>query len=297
MPIGPMKRGLRRFAALAERAVYFRQWFLAYKFGDTWAGPSSSLGGMVHLVPPRESKWADPFPVKEGDRYYIFMEELDRKTRRGHISVMELDRSGAVKGPVKILQHEYHLSYPYVFKWRDTYFMVPESRMNRTVELYKCKEFPYEWEHHSTLMSDVGAVDSTLEEIDGRWWMFATIAPDDVSAKRELHLFHSETPLGPWISHPRNPVKSDLSSARPAGRIIRHNGELYRPSQDSTNLEAYSQAVTMNKILHISPSEYEETPVSRISPDWGDKLLATHTFNTCDGLTVVDGLMLRRRLF
>jgi len=292
-----MKRGLQRFAGLVERAVYFRQWFLAYRFGDTSAGPASSLAGMTRLVPPKDSKWADPFPVKEMDEYFIFLEVLDRKTGKGHLSVMELDRSGVAKAPVKILDHEYHLSYPYVFKWRDSYYMVPESRANRTVELYVCKEFPYEWEHQITLMSDVGAVDSTLEEIEGRWWMFTTIAPDGVSAKSELHLFHSDTPLGPWTPHPRNPVKSDRSSARPAGRIIRHDGEMYRPSQDSTKLESYSQAVTMNKILRISLNDYEETPVSRISPGPGDDMIATHTFNMCDGLTVVDGLMLRRRLF
>ena len=286
---------VRLITSLGDRALFFKQWFLAYRFGGFETGPSVTLSGLTHLFPPTDRKWADPFPVTEGGRFYIFMEELVRKTGKGHLSVLEIDPSGVVDGPVPILETEYHLSYPFVFKWRDEYFMVPESRRNRTVDLYRCTAFPFGWEHVDTLIDDVGAVDATLEEINGRWWMFTSIAPDGASAKDELHLLYADSPLGPWQRHAGNPVKSDRSSARPAGRIFRAGGELYRPSQDCSAPTAHDYAVTVNRIVRIDTSGYEETEAFKILPNWAEGLIATHTFNVSDGLVVVDGLRRRGR--
>ena len=43
--------------------------------------------------------------------------------------------------------------------------------------------------------------------------------------------------------------------------------------------------------------EYAEVEIDRISPDWGQGVVATHTINGCTGLTVIDGRIRRSRLF
>ena len=47
--------------------------------------------------------------------------------------------------------------------------MLPETSGNRTVELYRCVEFPHRWELDRVLMDGVHAVDATLAEHDRRW--------------------------------------------------------------------------------------------------------------------------------
>jgi hypothetical protein len=37
--------------------------------------------------------------------------------------------------------------------------------------------------------------------------------------------------------------------------------------------------------------------VDRISPDWRQGVVTTHTINACTGLTVIDGKIRRSRLF
>jgi len=115
------------------------------------------------------------------------------------------------------------------------------------------------------------------------------MAVEGVREVFELHLFHSETPFGPWKPHRQNPIKCDIS-ARPAGAVIQQNGRLYRPTQS-----AYGEAVLIYKIDRINAREFEETHVSTIQPRWTDHLIGTHTFNTAGGLTVIDGLRRRRR--
>lgn len=39
--------------------------------------------------------------------------------------------------------------------------MVPESSANKTIELWKCTDFPLKWEKYSNLIENIEAVDST----------------------------------------------------------------------------------------------------------------------------------------
>ncbi len=78
-----------------------------------------------------------------------------------------------------------------------------------------------------------------------------------------LRLLHSQFLTGPWEEHPRSPVVSeDATSARPAGRILQHDGDLCRFAQDCSS--SYGLSVTAFKITSLSPTRYVET---RIVPD------------------------------
>jgi hypothetical protein len=272
---------------LLRDAVYLEQWCLAYQFKSGADNGSDALYRFKYLIPPKDRFWADPFPVKVRDKYFVFFEEYIYRKDKAHISAVEMDTGGAVGVPFKVLEKEYHLSYPFVFEWQDDYYMIPESGANRTVELYRCHSFPSEWQLESVFMEGVRAVDTTVAEVEGTWWMFLNIASDDVSYNYdELYLFHAESPLGPWQPHRRNPVKSDARSARPAGRLFRWKGELYRPAQDCSG--HYGYAISINRIVRLNPQEFREEEVSRILPAWNKSVIATHTLNSCGGLTVID---------
>jgi hypothetical protein len=119
---------------------------------------------------------------------------------------MPLHQDGTVGVSTPVLTRPYHLSYPFVFRWRDDWYMVPETLENRTVDLYRSTRFPYDWTHAGTLLEDVAAVDATLIERDGRWWLFTTIAPFGGSENDELHIYLADTPLGPATSCIRWPM-------------------------------------------------------------------------------------------
>jgi hypothetical protein len=267
------------------------QWALAYRFRTNPCDPNNTLYRFKHLVPPKDRFWADPFAIKAGENYYVFLEEYPYEFAKGHISVVELDRKGMVSGPRKVLERDYHLSYPFVFEWNGDYYMVPESAANKTIELYRAKSFPFVWQLEKVLMTDVRAKDATLAEIDGTWWMFVSIA--EHSIPDELYLFSAPSPLGPWTSHRRNPVKSDVRGSRPAGALFEWNGDVYRPAQDSSG--RYGYAISINRILQLDHDEFREEQVSNILPNWSENLLATHTISIAGDLTVVDCLMKRSR--
>ena len=280
------------YAAGKVQAIVNRdQWALAYRFRSHPCDSNNTLYRFKDLIPPKDRFWADPFAVTVDNRYYVFIEEYLNDTMKGHISVLELDKKGRVDGPTKVLERDYHLSYPCVFEWDNNYYMIPESASNKTVELYRSTSFPFEWELQKVLMTDVRAKDATVAEINGKWWMFVSIAENSIPD--ELYVFYAETPLGPWTPHKRNPVKSDVRGSRPAGNLFQWNGSVYRPSQDSSG--RYGYAISINRIVQLDEDVFREEEVSKILPDWNKRLLGTHTLSIANDLTIVDCLRKRAR--
>jgi len=267
-----------------------RQWLLAYRFHEPGGDQAADeLFRFRRLVPPPGRSWADPFAVRREGRWHLFFEEHREADGRGRIRTCVLDPEAGPSEPADAVVEPFHLSYPHLISWRGELLMVPETGARCEVRLYRATDFPTGWTHEATLLEGVRAVDATLHEEDGRWWMFVSIAePGALHARDELHLFHAASPLGPWEPHPWNPVRSDARSARPAGPLFRWRGELYRPAQDCSR--RYGWAVVLQRVTRLDRQGYAEETVGRVAPEWAPDLLATHTLCRLDGLTLVDAM-------
>lgn len=295
---GQMLKCLSKYAGryLKEKFYnlkYFDQWGLIYYIKNGMPFPYPRLYDYDIIVPPKDRFWADCFPIIKNDKYYIFMEEYIYKDKKGHISCIEMDYNGNYTKPLKVLEKDYHMSYPCIFKYKNDYYMIPETQQNRTIELYRCLSFPDEWELIEVLFKNLRAVDATIEMVNNRYWMFVNIAEYGADVLDELHLFYSETPFGPWISHRKNPIKSNIRCARPAGHIFMYKGKYFRPSHDFSLYHGYG--ICINQIDIISEKEYKEVVVSRILPEWDNNIIGLHTINQVGGLTVIDVFRKRRK--
>jgi hypothetical protein len=280
------------------RKVAFRdEWFVA-----TRERPSESTAfepmlreRFTPLSNPPRTYLADPFPFVHNGRTHLFFECYSHDERLGSIWVVPVDAAGRALGtPRPVLERDYHLSYPFVFRHGQDVFMIPESEQNRTVDLYRASRFPDEWQLEETLFSGLRAVDSTVHEADGRLWLFANVAAEGASLDDELHLFSATELIGPWRPHRANPVVATVRSARPAGRLFHDGPRLIRPSQDCS--DSYGQAIVLNRVDALSTREYRETVVGRLEPTWLPKLSGTHTLNVLDSLEAIDGRRVRARV-
>ena len=284
--------GARIARRAVTKALYLDQWSLAFRFSHDSAVPPD-LARFTRIVPPKDRDWADPFPVERNGRYYIFFEELPYAAGKAHISMLEVDRSGRWSAPVRVLERDYHLSYPFLVEHEGGLYMVPESGRNRTIEIYRCVDFPLEWRLERVLLDGLRCVDATLHRAADRWWMFANGAAGESRVfDDELHLFHADRLLGEWRAHPRNPVKSDARCARPAGGLFVRNGALHRPAQIC--VPRYGAGLSINRVLRLTPHEYAERQTERFLP--GGDVLGLHTVNRAGELTVVDLFRQRSRI-
>jgi len=274
-----------------RRNYYLDGWFLLF---DMNAPGSMSFGNYKKIIPPKDRFWSDPHVIQKNGNYYVFVEEFTHDTKKGHISVIVVDQQGNPSDPVRVLEKEYHLSYPYVFRWKDKVYLIPESADNRSIDLYECLEFPVRWVHKITLMQNIKAVDTTVLFAQGKWWLFTGVAENEAAFPEvELFLFFSDNLFtSEWTSHPKNPIVSDLRSARSAGRIFAKDGKLFRPSQNCS--KSYGYGFNLNEILVLSETDYEEKTVVSVIP-WDKSLEATHTYSVEGKFTVIDAFTKRRK--
>lgn len=280
----------RAVLARIDHLRYREQWFISVARLNRRLQPGGVQTADLHvLLPPPDRFWADPFPVKHGGTRFVFVEEYTRDRRKAHIAVIKVGNDGFCEPAMKVLQRDYHLSYPFVFAWEGIWYMLPETRENRSVELYRAESFPFGWQLDRVLLSNINAADATIAQIRGLWWMFVNVAVPGTSNVDELYLFSADHPLGPWKPHRRNPVKSDVRSARPAGRIIRSGGVYYRPAQDCSG--RYGRAIVINRIVRLDLESYSEAAIGRIEAADRSILLGTHTLNIDHGLMCLDGMV------
>jgi hypothetical protein len=196
---------------------------------------------------------ADPFLVRGDDVWYMFFEVLNRRNDKGEIALAISDNCFDWRYRQSVLVEPFHLSYPYVFKWRDDYYMIPESLKAGAVRLYRADNFPTRWSYVGRLLEGTWA-DPSIFRFADKWWMFACSPPYEHDT---LWLFFADDLLGPWLTHPANPiVAGDRSRSRPAGRVLVFDNQIVRFAQDC--LLRYGGQVRAFEISELTTTNYSE---------------------------------------
>ncbi len=195
---------------------------------------------------------AHPFMVVTDSLYYVFFTAKDGKTDMGGIGLAESKNGVDWKYRQIVLLESFVTSYPYVFKWQNDYYMIPENHTEKSIRLYKAVDFPVKWRYEGDLLSGETFISSTVVRFKDMWWMFTARSGND-----NLRLFYAPDLKGPWTEHPLSPiVKKDLNIARPGGRPFILYGSLYRLGQDCD--PTYGNQVHAFKITEISTTRYSE---------------------------------------
>lgn len=246
-------------------------------------------GRDVTDVPARSV--ADPFLMRRGDGWLLFMEVYNTETDRGELAYASSDDGLSWRYEGVVLREPFHLSYPQVFEYEGRVYMIPETRQDHAIRLYVAEDFPRGWKLVGVLVRGYYA-DPTVIRHEGRFWMFAQRGLD------ELRLFVGDRPEGPWSEHPRSPLRAgDRRRSRPGGRMLRHEGRLYRFAQDG--LPNYGHSLRALQVDRLDESEYEEheiegSPIlaaSRVG--WnamGMHHIDAHWLGSGEWLAAVDGL-------
>jgi hypothetical protein len=282
-------RLLRRWLKKRFAAVCFgghSRWFLAIR-PRTSNRRFDDPAEYRLLLLPKGLSYADPFLVERHGKTWLFFESLRFRERRGVISCCELGPDGEPGVPIEVLRRPYHLSYPFVFEHQAQMYMIPETRQNRTIELYRATNFPEQWELDAVLLRNICAVDATLARIGGKFWLFAGVSNGMHSNSEELGVFFADALTGPWTPHPSNPVVSDVLRSRPAGALFYDGERLIRPAQDCGR--TYGYALVFSEIVVLTETEYEERPSARIDPGWTKGNRGTHTYSRTERFEALDG--------
>jgi hypothetical protein len=205
---------------------------------------------------------ADPFLLQDNKQWYLFFEVFDKSSGKGEIGLATSKDHNKWEYERIVLNEEFHLSYPYVFKEDGTYYMLPECGTSGYVNLYKATDFPFHWERAASILRG-NYSDSSIFYYKNRWWLFNTENKGNLGKNNNLHLFYSDHLTDGWKEHPRSPlIVENARIARPAGRVLVDGDRIIRFAQDDES--DYGKEVTAFQITKLTTEEYEETRLGKI---------------------------------
>jgi hypothetical protein len=237
-------------------------------------------------APRRDQFRADPFAVEVDGRLHIFYELFDYRDMVGRLHRMVLEDGLPVGSTTEFVRTSVHASYPYIFQYMNSFYCVPETKRAEQVTLYCADASLAHWRRCRTIISGFSCTDPTVFEHDSRWYLIC--GGPGLDRDHELSIWHAATPLSDWQPHEKNPVKIGDRRSRPGGSVFRHSNALYRPAQDGA--AGYGSNVVIYKIMHLSPSRFEEEEVATVNPDPGGPYpYGLHTLSSAGHYTLIDG--------
>jgi len=210
-----------------------------------------------HVTDIKCSFVADPFIVKEDSVFYMFFEAFNIESDHADIGLAESKDGYNWTYKQIVLDEEFQLSYPHVFKHDGEYYMIPETFEDYNVLLYRAVEFPTRWEFDTVLVGGFRFFDASIVYYNDYWWIFASLGHEN----DDLYLFYSKELKGEWKLHKKRPlIRMDPNISRPAGNLLVIDGKLYRFAQD--DYPTYGIQVFAFEITEITPDSYKDKIVS-----------------------------------
>lgn len=280
---------LKQSRARLRNLMQHEQWQLAFTHSDGHVF-DKAVRDFQSLTPAANTTWADPHLIVDGDKTHVFMEAIDDGQDRGKIAHTVLTQDGFEHVPRTVLEEPHHLSYPFVFKHEEAFYMIPETATRRNITLYKARNFPDGWEKVCNLIDNIDAADTTLFQHDGLWWIFTNgMSHPAVDERDLLMLFYAEDLFSnSWTPHPLNPIVTGVDRSRMAGAIYIKDGDLFRPSQYGA--KRYGFGINISNITTLSTTDYQETLVGRLKPSNRSGWIGCHTAVHNDQFIMIDRL-------
>ncbi len=255
--------------------ILFKQenWIIAYKKNkdDKYTYIAPSKGGEYY---------ADPFVLTDKGKSYILAEHYSYRTKKGSIVLIEPGMN-QIK---TLLEKDTHLSYPFVFEENGNMYVLPEEANTGLLSLYKWNGDTKELELIKPILS-VPAVDASILKHEGKYYLFTGIKGELPNGK--LFIYYADHLEGPYLPHASNPVKVSPKGSRMAGGFVMENNEILRPSQYS--VKYYGEKVVFQKIMKLSPTEYQEEIYDELTPEAGAPFkCGLHTYHKNANFEVID---------
>lgn len=191
---------------------------------------------------------ADPFLFVWNGELFLFFESMSIK-EVGCIAVYKTADLKIFDYLGVVLSESHHLSYPLVFAYKSSVFMIPESGAAEEVMLYRFEDFPSGLKKVRTLL--VGKYfDSSLIFHEGFWYLFT-------NSEVGLEIFlTNDIEEGVFLPHSQNPITTDPRFSRCAGQPVVVSGVIFRLAQDCSR--KYGGNINILRVLELTVNCYRE---------------------------------------
>lgn len=251
------------------------------KIDECFLFEDSSKVGLFKSLPIIKFKWiADPFLFENDGKTYCFAEVASFFTGKGSIYVCCLNDN-----PItwkQIIKEKCHLSFPNVFRYGGSIYLMPESSGDYCVCLYRCISFPFEW----TKLDEPLIVGKLVDTVFSPSLSLYSYSISEESYK--LIMFEP-IKLNNKLKERAHINDNDLS-VRPAGQIFAHGGKWVFPTQICKN--RYGEGPLLNYLSEGNDS-FSLEPFAQLTTHYISKKIhphsvGMHTYNKTEKYECID---------
>ncbi len=260
--------------------IILHRWDLAFIEGsmsDILGGKSIEIKRVNYNF---QGRWfADPFILDFNEQViFLLVEDFSDADKVGKISKLTIDRSSMAIIDIKvILSLPTHLSFPAIIRKNGKIFIYPENSQSGELWLY---EYDVNSEQCARVrcLSERPLTDAIYSSCFTEDIIFSTEEPNPNGNKLGIYKLNEKQ-----LYDLAYEVFFEERIGRNAGDFFEYQDNVYRPAQESNKM--YGHAISLQKISN-NHSSFRFTEVRRIIPPAG--AFGIHTFNTHQGLTVID---------
>ncbi|TVZ25563.1 hypothetical protein JM83_0488 [Gillisia sp. Hel_I_86] len=180
---------------------------------------------------------ADPFVIMENQEYYIFFEH--QAEGNANIGLLKSQNGQEFEYLGEVLDEDFHLSFPQVFKYNGAFYMLPETKQAGHVLLYKAENFPNNWKLYDTLIKNVALQDPAILISDSLYLISGR------SENLTQYVYTSASLNGKWKKDKRFTLRKG-DETRAAGNFFNIEGRWYIPFQKNNN--GYGSGVSLYEL-------------------------------------------------
>lgn len=261
-------------------------WSVGWRFIDDKDEGILDSDKKFNIILPTQYCWyADPFPFKKDNKYYIFLELFNRRLDRGTIGVCSFE-DNKITEVKEIIKESFHLSYPNIFEYENEVYMIPETYESNQLRLYKCTEFPYKWELDCILKNNITVVDTTILEYKDNLLLLTYDIEKEPFYPRRFILDMKSKSLTEYEFE-----KIEASNGRPGGNYLKIGKDYFHPIQGTCS--KYFSILHIYKIEKLQKNYLSEVKIKTLTPEninrnKNKRFERIHTFNRCDNLETID---------
>ncbi len=232
---------------------------------------------------------ADPFLFGTNNRMYLFCEYTDIKKHKSVIGVRSIFPDVEEKTD-NAYEFDGHTSYPAVFSFQGTVYMIPETTYDRNIQLLKCIQWPKKWEKVGVLLGNIFAPDTTPFIDKGKWK--ALIYSVNETDSRKSKLLIGNIDIGNCKITDIVEIKSyDNHLGRPGGNCIYIEDKFIRVVQPGNRIYGEKIEFYALNLEDKTESKLGELTIDDIVPDKKGNYIGTHTFNRFGNVEIIDLLV------
>ena len=241
------------------------------------------------IYPPKGEFWADPFVFSYKNKDYVFFERFFFDQAKGQIACAEI-RNNNLFNIKTIFNKKYHLSFPYIFKYKNQIFFICETYEKKQLEIFICKKFPTKWMLYSTGLKNIISADPVIIYFKRKLWLFVNQANSNLSDLNKYLYIYQIKNLKKFvlINHSNNPIIKNYDGGRNASGTYSFKNCIIRLSQ--INKTSYGEGLNVSKISQLNLKSYKEKKLVTIkASQLGDKnIVGIHSINNYKKTYLVD---------